>query len=145
MAARRGTDLHELAARSINLGVKFQGRNTIAMYVNDAIGFRMTTEKTLYYSDNCFGTADTIGYRRKTLRIHDLKTGDSPTSENQLKVYAALFFLEYKVDVFETTMEFRIYQTDECRTYVGIPEEIRTIMGTIIMFDKRIEALKMEV
>lgn len=38
----------------------------------------MTPEQVLYYSENCFGTADTISFDNKTLRIHDLKTGAVP-------------------------------------------------------------------
>lgn len=50
------------------------------MYVNDAIGYKMTPEQTLFYSENCFGTADSISYRSGLLRIHDLKTGVIPAS-----------------------------------------------------------------
>jgi hypothetical protein len=30
------------------------------MYVNDAIGYNMKVEQPLYYSENCFGHADTL-------------------------------------------------------------------------------------
>ena len=74
MAAKRGTEMHALAHDAIRLGVKLQGKTTIAKYVNDAIGYRMTPEQVLYYSDNCFGTADAIVFRRNKLRVFDLKT-----------------------------------------------------------------------
>lgn len=61
------------------------------MYVNDAISFRMVPEQILFYSENCFGTADTIVFRNGTLRIHDLKTGVVPAHMEQLEIYAALF------------------------------------------------------
>jgi len=76
-AIQRGTDLHELASQLIRLGVKLPKANkTFNLYVNDAIGFKMETEQPLYYSDNCFGTADAISFRKNILRIHDLKSGE---------------------------------------------------------------------
>jgi hypothetical protein len=76
MAARRGTELHDLAHQLIRLGVKLpKTPTTLNLYVNDALGYRMTPEQVLYFSENCFGTADAISFRRNKLRIHDLKTG----------------------------------------------------------------------
>src|SRR5688572_6762665 len=101
MAARRGTALHDLAHSAIRLGVKLSRSNqALSAYVNDAIGYGMVCEQALYYSENCFGTADTISFKRGKLRIHDLKTGLSAVSEKQLEVYAALFCLEYAIDPF---------------------------------------------
>lgn len=143
MAARRGTDLHRLAHEAIRLGVKLSRSNrALSTYVNDAIGYKMVCEQTLYYSDNCFGTADTITFNRGKLRIHDLKTGVSPVSERQLEVYAALFCLEYSVDPFAIGIELRIYQRDEIRVFEPIPEYIVSIMEKIIYFDQRIEMIK---
>ena len=145
MAAQRGTELHALAHELIRLGVKLpRGSKTLSLYVNDAIGFRMTPEQPLYYSENCFGTADTISFRRNQLRISDLKTGVSITSEHQLEVYAALFCLEYHMKPFEIETELRIYQSDEVRIYEADPDVICHIMSTIIAFDKRISALRLE-
>lgn len=91
-AKERGTRLHAFAAECINLNQKLpKGRKTLNAYVNDAIGFRMTPEQVLYYSENCFGTADTISFDNKTLRIHDLKTGAVPAHMEQLFIYDALF------------------------------------------------------
>lgn len=144
-AAAKGTSLHELAHQAIRLGVKLSTANkTLALYVADAIGYKMNVEQPLYYSDNCFGTADTISFRRRTLRIHDLKTGISPTSEHQLEVYAALFCLEYGVSPFEIDIELRIYQDGEARIYDGDPDVIMHIMSKIVAFDRRIELLKEE-
>lgn len=145
MAAQRGTELHALAHDLIRLGVKLpRNTKTLNQYVNDCLGFRMVPEQVLYYSDNCFGTADAIGFRRNVLRISDLKTGVTPTSEKQLEVYAALFCLEYKVRPSEIAIELRIYQNDEMRLYDTDPDEITHIMDKIIVFDKRINALREE-
>lgn len=145
MAAKRGTELHALAHELIRLGVKLpRTQQTLSLYVNDAIGFRMHPEQILYYSDECFGTADSICFRGKTLRIHDLKTGIIPVHENQLKVYAALFCLEYKYKPFDITMDLRIYQSDEVRVYEGDPDEIAHIMDKIVVFAKRIAHLRSE-
>lgn len=145
MAVRRGTELHEFAAQAIKLGVKLrQSRKTLNMYVNDAIGYRMTPEQPLYYSRNCFGTADAICFRNNLLRIHDLKTGTSPTSMHQLEIYTALFCLEYDVDPNSIKVELRIYQCDEVVVHEPDPKDIMYIMRKIIDFDKQIEELESE-
>lgn len=142
-AAMRGTDLHAFAHEAIRLGVKLSRSNqSMSTYVNDALAYGMVTEQVLYYSDNCFGTADTIGFRRGKLRIHDLKTGISPTSEKQLEVYAALFCLEYGVNPFEIDAELRIYQRDEIRVFEPPPELIVSIMDKIVDSDHKIEMIK---
>ena len=145
MAAQRGTELHELAHNLIRLGVKLpKTRTTLNLYVNDAIGYRMTPEQPLYVSDNCFGTADCISFRRNTLRIHDLKTGVTPASVHQLEVYAAMFCMEYKFKPFEIDIEMRIYQNDDVIVYEADNNVIMHIIDKIITFDKRINALRME-
>ena len=145
MAAKRGTELHALAHDLIRLGVKLpRTQATLNLYVNDAIGYRMTPEQILYYSDNCFGTADTIAFRKNTLRVSDLKTGENNTSERQLEVYAALFCLEYRFKPFEIQTELRIYQNNEIRIYDADPDSIAHIMDRIVTFDKRINAIRME-
>ena len=90
-AAQRGTALHDFACQAIRLGIPLKSRDTLGMYVNDAIGFKMTPEQVLFYSYNCFGTADTISFRKKFLRIHDYKSGVSPAHMEQLFIYEALF------------------------------------------------------
>lgn len=60
---QEGTELHQLASDMINKGVRAAKlKNAFNMFVNDAIGFDMESEVLLYYSDNCFGTADAIQY-----------------------------------------------------------------------------------
>lgn len=143
--AVRGTKLHALAKDAIDLKVKFADTpQTINMYVNDAIGFKMNTEQVLYYSPNCFGTADTISFRRRFLRIHDLKTGSHTAKMEQLVVYAALFCLEYRVKPKDINIELRIYQNDDVMVYTPDNEEIDIIVEKIIEFDKLLERLKAE-
>jgi hypothetical protein len=145
MAAKRGTELHALGHELIRMGVKLpSSKKTLNMYVNDAIGYRMTPEQILFYSDNCFGCADTISFRRNTLRIHDLKTGLIACSVEQLEVYAALFCLEYRFKPLDIGIELRIYQSDEVQVYEADPDVIFHIMDRIITFDKRINDLRME-
>lgn len=145
LAAKRGTELHALAHDLIRLGVKLpRSPKTLNMYVNDGIGFRMTPEQPLYYSDIFFGTADAICFRSNTLRIHDLKTGMTPGSVRQLEVYAALFCLEYKFRPFTITTELRIYQSDEVKVFDADPDLIFHIMDKIVTFDKRIRAAREE-
>lgn len=146
MAAQRGTRLHEFAHECIQLGIKLpKSRKTLNLYVNDAIGYKMTTEQPLYYSDNCFGTTDAISFRQNLLRIHDFKSGVAPASMKQLEVYAALFCLEYDVSPNDILMELRLYQSDNVLVYEPPPEDILRIMDTIIVFDRRIEKLKIKI
>ena len=143
MAARKGSDLHALAHEAIRLGIKLSRVNkALSTYVNDAIGYKMICEQTLYYSDNCFGTPDTISFRRGKLRIHDLKTGIIVTSEHQLEIYAALFCLEYGINPFDIEIELRIYQRDNVRVFEPFAETIAHIMEKIIDFDQQIEQFK---
>lgn len=142
-ASQQGTELHELAARLINLGVKLPKTNkTLNMYVNDGIGFRMNTEVCLFYSINAFGTADAISFKNNFLRIHDLKNGRTPASIKQLEIYTALFCLEYNYNPRDIDVELRIYQLDEVIVENPDPEEILYIMDKIVMFDKRINEIK---
>ena len=145
-AAEMGTRFHQWAKDTIDLGIKQpRSKKTIYAYVNDAIGFKMSTEVVLYYSDRFFGTADAISFRNKTLRIHDLKTGKIPASMEQLEIYAALFCLEYKVRPGDIDIELRIHQNDEIFYHNPTAEEIAPIMDKIIQFDKILEKLDEEV
>lgn len=113
-------------------------------YVNDAIGFKMQPEVILYYSDNCFGTADAIRYdeRNHFLRIHDLKTGKVPAHIEQLEIYAALFFLEYGVKPKDTDVELRIYQEGNLIVMNPALDDIVPIMDKIITLDSKINKIK---
>jgi hypothetical protein len=142
-ARQRGSELHDLACQCVRLGVKLsKSRKSFDRYVNDAIGYRMVPEQILFYSINAFGTADAIAFRDSMLRIHDLKTGVSPASMEQLEVYAALFCLEYNVNPVDISIELRKYQSDEVIIYSPPAETIQFIMDKIVAFDRRIEKLK---
>lgn len=147
LATLRGTELHAYAEQAIRLKRR-QPRNTdsVNMYINDAIGYNMQPEQPLVYSGNCFGTADAIAFdeKRMILRIHDLKTGEIPAHMEQLKIYAALFFLEYSKELGIETLkdmhiELRIYQSGEVLVENPSPEEIELIADKIIDSDEIIQ------
>ena len=119
--------------------------NNFMNYVNDAIGFKLTPEQPLVYSEYCFGTADAISFRNNLLRIHDYKSGTLPAKMEQLMVYAALFCLEYKFKPGEIEMELRIYQNDEIIFHNPTADDIAPIMDTIIHSDKMIREMNGEV
>lgn len=146
LAKMKGTELHEFAAACIKFGQKLpmKPNKTFSMYVNDAIGFKMTPEQVLYYSDNAYGTADAICFRKNFLRIHDLKTGEIPAHMEQLKIYAAYFCLEYDYKPGEIEMELRIYQNGDILQCNPTAEDIAPIMDKIVTFDKIINRLKEE-
>lgn len=145
LMAQRGTELHALAAECIRLGVKLPKTNqTLNMFVNDALGYRMTPEQPLFYSENAFGTADAISFRDNLLRIHDLKTGVTRCSEEQLFIYAAFFCLEYKMKPFDIEMNLRLYKEDEILEFIGDPDHIAHLMDRIVVFDRRISEMKEE-
>lgn len=145
LLAAKGTELHEFAFKAIKLGIKLpRSQKTLNTYVNDAIGYRMVPEQMLFYSVNCFGTADAISFRNKFLRIHDLKTGVTPTSMKQLEVYTAMFCLEYGHKPSDIDIELRIYQNDEVIEHIPEVDDIVHIMDKIVTFDKQIEILKAE-
>lgn len=146
MAAARGTQLHEVAKSLIDLGIKQKkSKTTFCSYVNDAIGFKMSTEVVLFYSERFYGTADAISFRDNVLRIHDLKTGKIPASIEQLEIYAALFCLEYGIKPGSIEMELRIYQNDEVLCHNATAEDILPIMDHIVSLDKLLQRLEEEV
>lgn len=144
-AAQRGSELHALAADCIRLGVNLPDtHNTLNMHVNDAIQFGMKPEVVLYFSDNCFGTADAIGFDKNVLRIHDLKTGATKPSMDQLDIYTALFCLEYGIDPQDIRVENRIYYQDDVIVHEPDADEIMFVIDKIITFDQRLNMLKQE-
>lgn len=137
LAKERGTELHEFAATCIKLSQKLaRSKQTLNLYVNDAVSFGMEPEVILFYSANCFGTADAISFRDNTLRIHDLKTGETPAKFDQLYIYAALFCLEYKKDPGKIDIFLRIYQDNDFDEVTPDPDDINDIMKKIVSFDK---------
>lgn len=146
-AAELGTALHAHAESCILFGTKLlDKKSTLGMYVNDAIEYKMDTEVPLYYNDLCFGHADALGFRRKKLRVFDLKTGlITPGSMEQLLIYAALFcfnkpekidgvwrFTGLRTDPLSISYDLRIYQFDQAVCYEPSGEEILEIMNIII-------------
>ena len=106
----------------------------------------MDPEVVLYYSEMCYGTADSIQYSRShdnyILRIHDLKTGTTPAKMEQLLIYAALFYLEYGYKPENTKTELRIYQMDEIVVHEPEPDEIREVMSAIVSKDRVLQKIK---
>lgn len=164
-----GTSLHELAETLIREKIKLRKTDKIIVlthllhngiprasfdvnriysnfmnYVNDAIGFRLTPEQILYYSDECFGTADAISFSNMFLRIHDYKSGNTPAKMEQLLTYAALFCLEYKIKPGELKgVELRIYQNDEIVVDNPTAEDIVPIIDQIVTSVRLIQELRM--
>lgn len=150
-SAEMGTRLHAWAKETIDLRIK-QSRSdkTLYAYVNDAIGFKMNTEVILYYSDRFYGTADAICFKerkgeRPILRIHDLKTGVEPANIEQLRVYAALFCLEYGIRPGDIDFELRIYQNDNILVDEPTAEHIAPIMDVIVHREKLLTRNEREV
>ncbi len=158
-AAEIGTCIHQLASDCIKSRMKLHSRDkhlieyflyknfipydafdaddileNLIPFVNDSIGFRMSSEVILYYNDFCFGTTDAISVDEKNniLRISDYKNGKTQASFNQPMIYAALFFLEYKQDPYKYTTELRIYQNHETLKLIPEPGEIKEIMDLIV-------------
>lgn len=102
----------------------------------------MTPEQPLYFSENCYGTADAISFNGKLLRVHDYKSGETPASMSQLYIYNALFCLEYHFDPFDIEIEDRIYQSDTINQSIPEPELIKDIMEKIVKYDKIIRDIK---
>ena len=174
LAVQRGTELHEFAHEAIRLN-RMQPRNkdTVNMFINDAIGFKMTSEQPLFFDRICFGTTDAISYKRNFLRIHDLKTGETEAHMEQLRIYAALFCLDYQtrvrelrkkgvpdIDIAEmydlspkelhfdpmlmSGIELRIYQLGDVRVEAPDPKEIRDLMDIIVSSVEVIKNVKAE-
>ena len=116
--------------------------DTVKNYINDGVGYKMVAELPLYFSDDFFGTADSISFRKGFLRIHDLKTGTGPVHIEQLMIYAALFCLEYKIKPSDIDMELRIYQNGDILVSNPSTDEIVPIMDTIITFNKALLKIK---
>lgn len=146
---KRGTEMHAYAEMANRLGIRQRGNKvTIDKFINDGLDYDMKAEVVLYYSRNCFGTTDLIGYdkRKNLVRIFDLKNGKIPVTKfDQLHIYGALFCLEYKFDPMKLDFDFRLYQNDGILVddeYTN--EDIRHVMDKIIHFDEMIENMYIE-
>lgn len=143
-----GTRLHAFAAEAIRLGKNLPDNSlTLNLYVNDCIGYRMSVEVALKYSDDAFGTCDAIWFGPNPddptgfpiLRIFDLKNGVTIASEDQLNVYAAFFCLEYKQKPGQINFDLRIYQNDDVAYFETDPEDIAFLMDWIRTADALIQ------
>ena len=139
LAAARGTLLHKTACDLIKLKIQLPDESkTLNMYVNDCLRNHMEPEKKLFYSKFCYGTADAISIRDNKLKIFDLKTGKNKASFLQLRIYVALFFLEYpryKPGTMDD-IELRLYQNDEIFVEHPDTDMIVPLMDTIVRFDR---------
>lgn len=135
-AAAEGTRKHALASECIRLGVRlWKSKAALNRFVNESIGYRMTPDVMLFHSYNAYGTADSISFRDKHLRIAELKTGAIPAGEKQTMGYAALFCLEYDFEPEDIRITLTIYQGMVPNEWEPNPEDIRAIMDTILTFD----------
>ena len=136
--AALGTRLHFIASELIKYAIRQRDtRDSFNAFVNDAIGFRMSPEVVLYYSPNCYGTADAISFEDGVLRIHDLKTGVTPGSLKQLLIYAALFCLDYRVEPKDLkAVHLRIYQGGETVEFNPDPADVFEVTRRIVQADK---------
>jgi hypothetical protein len=55
---------------------------------------------------------------------------------DQLEIYAALFYLEYRLDPNEFSTVLRIYQSDEIIEEIADPSVLVDLMDQIVYFDK---------
>ena len=106
---------------------------SLMLYVNDCIGFKMDPEVKLVYSESCFGTADAISFDGNTLRISDYKSGDGPAHMEQLFIYDAIFCLEYHFKPNQIKIENRLYQFGEVQEVLDVPPELILGYMQIIM------------
>lgn len=144
--AIRGTKLHALAKNLIELGVKLEPiPTTLNMYVNDCIGFGMTPEQMVFYSEWAYGTPDAIKFEMMKLWIFDLKTGVEEAKMRQLLIYAAWFCLEYGYLPHEIEIELRIYQNDNIVVHAPAPHEVQILMDLTRDRSKRLTAIMREV
>lgn len=149
LAAQRGTEEHAFAASCLKLGHKLEDLpKTLNMFVNDSIGFRMKPEVPLFWSYDCFGTADALGFyeRHLLLRVSDLKTGKNPTSMDQLISYAALFCLEYEYKPWDLVggIELRIYQNNKIKLHMPDGDEVFRAMDRILTGVRLLEDIRAE-
>ena len=138
-----GTLLHAYASMAIQKRLKqAHQKKALNMFINDSIGYKMSSEVVLYYSHNAFGTADAISFKDNLLRIFDLKTGVTKPSFKQLDIYAALFCLEYGVNPETIEVEQRLYQGNGFEVNIPEPLWIQEIMDRIVEFDEILDAIK---
>lgn len=136
--ASLGTRYHNLASSLIKLAVRLPNTSApLNSFVNDAIGFKMASEVILFYSIRCYGTVDAISFTSGVLRIHDLKTGKSSGSMDQLLIYAGLFCLNYELDILKELHEvhLRVYHDGETIEFSPSPQDMVDVVSKIVEAD----------
>lgn len=120
--------------------------NTLLMYVNDCIGYRMKPEVVLRYSSFIYGTTDAIRFDEEArfLRINDFKSGTTKAHMEQLLIYAAIFCLEYHIDPKTIDAELNIYQLGEIERHNPTSDELRAFMDAIVGSDKTLNKMTEE-
>lgn len=144
---QRGTEEHAYAQNAIALRIlQVESPAALHRYINDSIRWRLNPEQTLFYSVHCFGHADACGYNERTrvFRVSDYKSGKNTASMDQLKIYCALFCLEYDYMPHDISQEMRIYQGKTPREELADPHEIMIIMDRIKTFSARIDEIREE-
>lgn len=145
MASIRGTQEHEYAAMAIRLGMRQPNtKSTLNMFINDSIRWKLEPEVALYADDLFFGHADAAGFRKNVFRVSDYKSGETPTSMDQLKCYVALFCIEFDMSPFDFAAEMRIYQFNEIREELADPHEIMIIIDRWKSFGKIADQMQRE-
>lgn len=147
LAAARGTALHDLARRLIEMKVTLPPeQKTLNLYVNDCIELGMRPEMKLYYSKFAYGTADAMDYNDHTLRVFDLKTGVGKVSFLQLYIYAAFFFLAYPEISLKKVkhIDLRIYQSNEIQREEPGIDDILPVIDKIERYSRILEELEDE-
>ena len=75
---------------------------------------------------------------------NDKSPVSSIPSIHQLEVYDAIFCLEYDIQPGSIDHELRIYQSDQVLIHEPEIDDIAHIMDRIVVFDKRINEIKLE-
>lgn len=141
MLAEKGTEIHALAAKAIELGIGIKDHGSyLEQYVDFCLANRMEPEFLLYYSENCFGTADAVSFDGYTLKICDLKTGLTKAKMDQLEIYAALVCLINDIRPEDIIIELRIFQKgQDVQEKTASPAIISNVMDRIVEYDEIIE------
>lgn len=116
--------------------------DTVVPYVKDAIGYDLIPEQRIVYQyPIAWGTADAIKFNptKCELRIHDLKTGKTPASLDQLIEYAAYFYLEYHIKPGDCKTILSIYQNGEVITGYPTASDILPIMDNAVALTKYVQ------
>lgn len=122
--------------------------DNLSLFVNESIGFRMEPEVGLKISDDCFGHTDAISFdeRDRILRISDYKSGMTEPSMDQLLIYAALFFIEYKkelnLELSNFRTELRLYFQEQVLYFEPDEQTMAHVVDTVLCQNKAVQTIK---